>query len=80
MVCSSAAKGLIPDFVLRPTIRALCQQRAREIELGSIAVNHAAKMQWIEQVRARATIADQTEKANEQHYEARFTHLFSHQH
>ncbi|GJE97731.1 SAM-dependent methyltransferase [Phanerochaete sordida] len=62
-------KGLIPDFVLRPTIRALCQQRVREVEQGSMEANHAAKMQWIEQVRARATIADQTEKANEQHYE-----------
>ena len=29
-------------------------------------------MQWIEGVRARTTIADLTEKANEQHYEVSF--------
>ncbi|TDL26084.1 S-adenosyl-L-methionine-dependent methyltransferase [Rickenella mellea] len=62
-------KGLIPDVLLRPVIRALCRQRLREIDLGSFEANHAAKMKWIEQVRARATIADLTEKANEQHYE-----------
>ncbi|KII92175.1 hypothetical protein PLICRDRAFT_36965 [Plicaturopsis crispa FD-325 SS-3] len=62
-------KGLIPDFVLRPVIRALCRQRLREIDHGSFEANHAEKMKWIEQVRARTTIADATEKANEQHYE-----------
>ena len=62
-------KGLVPDFVLRPVIRAFCRQRLREIDLGSLEANHAAKMKWIEQVQARDTIADLTEKANEQHYE-----------
>lgn len=64
-------KGLIPDFILRPVIRALCRQRLREINLGSFEANHAAKMKWIEQVRARdaLAIADLPEKANEQHYE-----------
>ncbi|KAI0786726.1 S-adenosyl-L-methionine-dependent methyltransferase [Abortiporus biennis] len=62
-------KGLIPDFILRPAIRALCRQRLREIDAGSFEKNHAAKMKWIEQVRARETIADLTDKANEQHYE-----------
>ncbi|KAI0744129.1 S-adenosyl-L-methionine-dependent methyltransferase [Daedaleopsis nitida] len=62
-------KGQIPDFVLRPVIRALCRQRLREIDAGSFEANYAAKMKWIEGVRARSKIADLTEKANEQHYE-----------
>jgi hypothetical protein len=59
----------VPDFILRPVIRALCKQRLREINHGSFEANHAAKMEWIEGVRARKTIADLTDKANEQHYE-----------
>ncbi|KAG0700841.1 S-adenosyl-L-methionine-dependent methyltransferase [Suillus ampliporus] len=62
-------KGLIPDFVLRIIIRALCRQRLRTIDHGSFELNHAAKMKWIEEVRARASIADATQTANEQHYE-----------
>ncbi|KAL0956767.1 hypothetical protein HGRIS_002887 [Hohenbuehelia grisea] len=62
-------KGLVPDFVLRRAIRTLCGVRLREIERGSFEANHAAKMEWIEGVRAREAIADATEKANEQHYE-----------
>ena len=61
-------KGLIPDFILRPVIRALCRKRLQEINLGSFEANHAAKIKWIEQVRAR-DIADLPEKANEQLYE-----------
>ncbi|CDO75652.1 hypothetical protein BN946_scf184941.g5 [Trametes cinnabarina] len=62
-------KGLVPDYVLRPTIRALCRQRLREIDMGSFEANYAAKMKWIEDVRARSKIAELTEKANSQHYE-----------
>ncbi|KAK0195130.1 S-adenosyl-L-methionine-dependent methyltransferase [Armillaria mellea] len=62
-------KGWIPDFILRRVIRALCRQRLREIDLGSFEANHAAKMKWIEDIRARTAIADVPEKANEQHYE-----------
>ncbi len=54
-------------------IRALLRQRLREIDAGSFEESHAAKMKWIEEVRARETIADCTEKANEQHYEVRAT-------
>ncbi|KZT10760.1 S-adenosyl-L-methionine-dependent methyltransferase [Laetiporus sulphureus 93-53] len=61
--------SLIPDFVIRAVIRALCRQRLREIDHGSFEANHAAKMEWIERVRARDSIADHTKKANEQHYE-----------
>ncbi|KZP22043.1 S-adenosyl-L-methionine-dependent methyltransferase [Athelia psychrophila] len=70
-------RGLIPDFVLRPAIRALCRQRLREIDLGSFEANHAAKMQWIEGVRARETIAELTDKANEQHYEVSTNFIMS---
>lgn len=43
--------------------------RLREIEHGSLAANHEAKMKWIEEVRKRDLIAEKTDKANEQHYE-----------
>ncbi|KAI0085058.1 S-adenosyl-L-methionine-dependent methyltransferase [Irpex rosettiformis] len=62
-------KGVIPDFILRPAIRQLCRQRIKDIDNGDFEANHAAKMQWIEQVKARAKIADVPHKANEQHYE-----------
>ncbi|KAG6895445.1 hypothetical protein C0992_001181 [Termitomyces sp. T32_za158] len=62
-------RGLVPDFIIRRVIRALLRERLREIDQGSFEANHAAKMHWIEQVRARDKIADVPEKANEQHYE-----------
>ncbi|KAI0779430.1 S-adenosyl-L-methionine-dependent methyltransferase [Fomes fomentarius] len=70
-------KGSIPDFLLRPAIRALCRQRLREINAGSFEANHEAKMKWIEGVRARTQIADLTEKANEQHYEVSTNFMLS---
>ncbi|KAI0771804.1 S-adenosyl-L-methionine-dependent methyltransferase [Irpex lacteus] len=62
-------KGVIPDFILRPVIRQLCRQRIRDVDAGGFEANHTAKMRWIEQVRARAHIAEVPHKANEQHYE-----------
>ncbi len=62
-------KGLIPDFVLRRAIRLLLRERLREIDHGSFETNHSAKMKWIDEVKARAVIADVPQKANEQHYE-----------
>lgn len=62
----------MPDFILRRVIRALLRQRLREIDNGSFEANHAAKMAWIEDVRARKTIAEVPQKANEQHYEVHF--------
>ncbi|ESK92077.1 sam-dependent methyltransferase [Moniliophthora roreri MCA 2997] len=62
-------RGLVPDFILRRAIRALLRQRLREIDHGSLEANYAAKMEWIEGVKTRTTIADVPEKANEQHYE-----------
>ncbi|KAF8828657.1 hypothetical protein HHX47_DHR3000295 [Lentinula edodes] len=63
------AQGVVPDFIVRLAIRALLRQRLREIDHGSLEVNHAMKMAWIEGVKRRTTIADVPEKANEQHYE-----------
>ncbi|KAL0563951.1 hypothetical protein V5O48_018106 [Marasmius crinis-equi] len=68
--CKLLDKGLLPDFIIRLVIRNLLRQRLREIDQGSLEANHAAKMEWIAEVRARATIAEVPEKANEQHYEA----------
>ncbi|KAF5375371.1 hypothetical protein D9615_007920 [Tricholomella constricta] len=62
-------KGLVPDFIVRRVIRALLRQRLREIDRGSFEANHAAKMRWIEELRARDAIAEVPEKANEQHYQ-----------
>ncbi|KAF7793965.1 hypothetical protein EIP86_005089 [Pleurotus ostreatoroseus] len=62
-------KGMVPDVVLRHVIRALLRQRLREIDLGSYEAHFDAKMKWIQGVRARETIADSTDKANQQHYE-----------
>ncbi|KAF9269325.1 S-adenosyl-L-methionine-dependent methyltransferase [Marasmius fiardii PR-910] len=62
-------RGLVPDFILRRVIRALVRQRLREIDHGSLEANHAAKTEWIAGVKARKTIADVPDKANEQHYE-----------
>ncbi|RSH95208.1 hypothetical protein EHS25_000294 [Saitozyma podzolica] len=60
--------GYIPDAALRPVIRQLCRKRQREIEHGSFAANHAAKMSFISDLYNRP-IAIKQEKANEQHYE-----------
>lgn len=62
-------RGLVPDFILRRAIRYLLQERLREIDHGSYEANHAAKMKWIDEVKARSAIADLPAKANEQHYE-----------
>ena len=57
---------------MRRGIRSLCRVRLGEIDHGSLEKNHAEKLNWIEGVKSRATIADVPEKANEQHYEVRF--------
>ena len=65
------SQGYIPDFIVRRAVRSLCRVRLREIDAGSLEKNHNAKLKWIEGVKARKTIADVPEKANEQHYEVR---------
>lgn len=70
-------KGIIPDFIVRRAIRSLSRTRLREIDHGSLEKNHAAKLKWIDGVKARATIADVPEKANEQHYEVPTSFILS---
>ncbi|KAL5523586.1 hypothetical protein ACEPAG_7759 [Sanghuangporus baumii] len=62
-------KGLIPDFLLRIAVRALCRKRLRDTDLGSFSANQEAKQAFVEDLRARETIAEQTDRANAQHYE-----------
>ncbi|KAJ2917738.1 hypothetical protein MD484_g2616, partial [Candolleomyces efflorescens] len=62
-------RGILPDFLVRRGIRSLCRVRLGEIDHGSLEKNHAEKLNWIEGVKSRSTIADVPEKANEQHYE-----------
>ncbi|KZT40542.1 S-adenosyl-L-methionine-dependent methyltransferase [Sistotremastrum suecicum HHB10207 ss-3] len=70
-------KGLVPDFLLRRAIRALLAKRLREINQGSFEANHRAKMQFIEDIRSRKSIAEATDKANEQHYEVSTNFIMS---
>ncbi|KXN90944.1 (S)-coclaurine N-methyltransferase [Leucoagaricus sp. SymC.cos] len=70
-------KGLVPDFILRRAIRLLLRERLREIDHGSFEANHAAKMNWIDEVKARSAIADVPAKANEQHYEVSTNFMLS---
>lgn len=60
--------GLVPDFVVRRAIRALCRARLREIAQtdGATAARH--KWAYIEDLK-RKPIAIEQGKANEQHYE-----------
>ncbi|OCB88451.1 S-adenosyl-L-methionine-dependent methyltransferase [Sanghuangporus baumii] len=62
-------KGLIPDFLLRIAVRALCRKRLRDIDLGSFSANQEAKQGFVGDLRARKAIAEQTDRANTQHYE-----------
>lgn len=61
--------GSIPDFALRPAVRASSRQRLVKITKGTVQERHERKMEYIETLKKREVIADETEKANEQHYE-----------
>jgi cyclopropane-fatty-acyl-phospholipid synthase len=65
-------RGLLPDPVIRASIRRLCQQRLRS-ERASAGAN---KQRLIEEMR-QGPVALATDKANQQHYEvpARFFEL-----
>jgi ribonucleotide reductase beta subunit family protein with ferritin-like domain len=64
---------LIPDVILRAAIRYLSNVRLKEVGASDpFEELHARKMKWIETIKARETIADAVDKANEQHYEVRF--------
>ncbi|KAG0152210.1 hypothetical protein CROQUDRAFT_650307 [Cronartium quercuum f. sp. fusiforme G11] len=61
-------RGLIPDFILRPTIRFLSRKRLVSLNGGSWEEHHERKMEFIEGLRAKPVAIEQ-KKANEQHYE-----------
>lgn len=65
-------QGLVPDIVLRAAVRYLSNVRLNEVGASDpLEAIHERKMKWIESIKQRETIADDTEKANEQHYEVR---------
>jgi len=62
------SKGLLPDFVIRLGIRRLNRVRLRELGANHAELAQAKAMQVVNRLRQSA-IAEETEKANEQHYE-----------
>jgi len=69
-------RDLIPDFLIRRTIRRLLKKRLREEGKGSPEAQQARLMELIAQLKA-SPIAIETDAANRQHYEvaARFYQL-----
>merc|ERR1719191_1145913 len=61
-------KGLMPDVLTRFGIRMKLAQKIREEKTGSVHIDQANKMAFIESLK-KMPIAIQTEEANEQHYE-----------
>ncbi|CAI2171152.1 9558_t:CDS:2 [Funneliformis geosporum] len=64
-------RGLIPDFILRRAIKVLLKERLSWIQLGDVAKNHQRKLAYVNSLKERP-IAEHTEQANKQHYEAKF--------
>jgi cyclopropane-fatty-acyl-phospholipid synthase len=63
-----AESGMVPDAVIRATIRRMLRARLREEDRGSEAANRAKLLAFAEEMR-RGAIALRTESANAQHYE-----------
>jgi len=60
--------GLIPDAVIRASIRRMLQQRLNEEDRGSDPANRAQLLSFVEQMK-QSPIALRTDSANAQHYE-----------
>jgi cyclopropane-fatty-acyl-phospholipid synthase len=60
--------GLIPDFLIRLSIRRMLSDRLREEDRGSDAANRAQLLVFVEQMK-QSPIALRTDSANAQHYE-----------
>lgn len=60
--------GLIPDALIRASIRRMLRDRLREQDRGSAASNRAALLSFVEQMK-QSPIALHTDSANAQHYE-----------
>jgi hypothetical protein len=60
--------GMLPDFVLRQGIRHLLGRRKRQCDLQNISLNNRMKVDYIQGLKKKATIAIETKAANEQQY------------
>ena len=60
--------GLIPDALIRASIRRMLRQRLREEDRGSETANHAKLLEFVARMKS-SPIALRTESANAQHYE-----------
>src|SRR5271154_5392351 len=60
--------GLVPDAVLRASIRKMLRARLAEEDAGNAAANHERRLKFIEQMNSSA-IALCADSANAQHYE-----------
>ncbi len=60
--------GLIPDSLIRASIRRMLRDRLREEDRGSESANRAQVLSFIEQMK-QSPIALRTDAANAQHYE-----------
>jgi len=60
--------GLVPDFVIRRTIRRMLKERLREEDRGGNEANGVAKLAFVEEMK-RSPIALRTDSPNAQHYE-----------
>jgi hypothetical protein len=61
-------RGVLPDFLVRRSIRYLCNQRLREIAQNSMETAVQHKWEYIEALKQNQVAIEQ-DKANEQHYE-----------
>jgi len=61
-------RGVVPDAIIRAGIRRILAARLRAEDRGSAEADLAAKMAWIDTLRA-SPIALDTDRANAQHYE-----------
>jgi cyclopropane-fatty-acyl-phospholipid synthase len=60
--------GLVPDSVIRASIRRMLRARLREEDRGSESANRAQLLSFVEQMK-QSPIALRTDSANAQHYE-----------
>jgi cyclopropane-fatty-acyl-phospholipid synthase len=60
--------GLVPDSVIRASIRRMLRERLQQEDRGSASANRAQLLSFVEQMH-QSPIALRTESANAQHYE-----------
>src|SRR5271154_4828817 len=60
--------GLVPDALIRASIRKMLRERLQEEDRGSTEANRAALLAFVEQMK-QSPIALRTDSANAQHYE-----------